>query len=356
MTKKFLTSVANAYMYDDSNGDLLAVGKTLLDSSIETTLGKTDVRAGRGNQLQYVYYHTGEMNVTISDAQWNLGFLSLTVGSDIVTGSNIYTEETITLGAAGTGTVLGTPLAVTGVPIYGWVTQLDGTTDKVTFSGQTFPTSNGTSGDEVCVRYYALDSAARSVTIDANMIPKIVRLVLEAQLNSSDDTTTNQIGYAQIIIPKASLSGAFSIKMTPDGVASTPLTARALASEDADSSACDSSPYYAKIVEIISGAAWWDDVIGIAIEGGDFTQTDETAGTQLKVWAIPSTGLPFRAPVGATPTGVSGYMTFSSGTVGTATITSGQGIITGVTGGTTLLHATITEKPAIDASVLLTLT
>jgi hypothetical protein len=138
MTKKFLTSVANAYMYDDSNGDLLAVGKTLLDSSIETTLGKTDVRAGRGNQLQYVYYHTGEMNVTISDAQWNLGFLSLTVGSDIVTGSNIYTEETITLGAAGTGTVLGTPLAVTGVPIYGWVTQLDGTTDKVTFSGQTF--------------------------------------------------------------------------------------------------------------------------------------------------------------------------------------------------------------------------
>ena len=48
--KKFLVSTADVYGYD-SNQNLVIFGKTLLDSSIETTLGNTDVRAGRGNQL-----------------------------------------------------------------------------------------------------------------------------------------------------------------------------------------------------------------------------------------------------------------------------------------------------------------
>ena len=78
--KKFLVSTADVYGYD-SNDNLLFVGKTLLDSSIETTLSNTDVRAGKGNQLQYIYYHTAEMNVTINEAQFSLAFLALNTGS-----------------------------------------------------------------------------------------------------------------------------------------------------------------------------------------------------------------------------------------------------------------------------------
>ena len=47
--KKFLVSTANVYGYD-SDDNLLFVGTTLMDSSIETTLSNTDVRAGQGNQ------------------------------------------------------------------------------------------------------------------------------------------------------------------------------------------------------------------------------------------------------------------------------------------------------------------
>ena len=118
--KKFLTSVADVYGYDEDDV-LLFVGKTLLDSSIETSLGNSEVRAGRGNQLQYVYYHTAAMSINISDAQWNLDFLANTVGDSVATGSNVYTEETVTLGAAGAGTVTGTPLAIQGTVLYGWV-------------------------------------------------------------------------------------------------------------------------------------------------------------------------------------------------------------------------------------------
>ena len=115
MTKKFLVSTADVYGYDGSS-NLVLSGKTLLDSSIETTLANKDVRAGRGNQLQYVFYHTTEMNVKISDAQWNLDFIANTVGVNKVTGANIYKEETIVLDVSKGGSVTDTPLAVTGSP------------------------------------------------------------------------------------------------------------------------------------------------------------------------------------------------------------------------------------------------
>jgi len=343
MTKKFLTSVADVYGYDDSTGALLFVGKTLLDSSIETSLGNSDVRGGRGNQLQYVYYHTAEMNITISDAQWNLEFLAVGVGADVVTGNNIFTEETITL-VANSGTVAGTPLAVTGSTLYGWVTHLDGHVEKVTFSTKTFTCSDGGATDTVCVRYYALDSASRSVTISSNIIPSQVHLVLEAQLNSSDDVA-NKIGVVQIDVPKATLTGAFSISMTPDGVASTPLAARALSSIDLQTAACVNVPVLAKITEILDSANWYDNVIALAIQGGDFALTHPTTST-MSVWAIPSSGASFKPPVAD--------LDFTSGTVGTATVGLHTGLVTTVAAGTTLLTVVISSKTSVEASATLT--
>jgi len=343
MTKKFLTSVADAYGYNDDTGALLFVGKTLLDTSIETSLGNTDVRGGRGNQLQYVYYHTAEMNITISDAQWNLDFLAVGVGASVVTGNNVYTEETITL-VAKAGSVAGTPLAVSGSTLYGWVTHLDGTVEVVTFTGQAFTCTYADAGntDTICIRYYALDSASRSVTISANIIPNQVRLVLEAQLNSSDDVA-NKIGVVQIIVPKATLTGAFSVSMTPDGVSSTPLSARALASQDLTTAACTNVPVLAKIVEILDSANWYDNVVSLAIEGGDFGLTHPDSRT-LSVWAIPSTGAAFKPPVAD--------LTFASSSVGAATFVAG--LVTTVAAGTTTLKASITAKATVDANVVCT--
>ena len=170
--RKFLVSTADVYGYDSSQ-NLVLVGKTLLDASIETTLANTDVRAGRGNQLQYIYYHTAEMTINISEAQWNLDFLAKQVGQTVATSANIYVEETRTLGVAGAGTVVGTPLAVTGSTIYGWLTHDDGVVERVTFTGQAFTSTHGVENDIVCVRYYALNAATRSLTIPSNFVPSI---------------------------------------------------------------------------------------------------------------------------------------------------------------------------------------
>lgn len=352
-TKKFLTSVANVYAYNDATDTLLFTGKTLLDSSIETTLGNTDVRGGYGNQLEYVYYHTSAMNITISDSQWNLDFLSKAVGDDIIHTGSIFYEENVTL-VANAGSVTYTPLQLPdGTAAYGWVTIADGSVERVAFSTKAFTASTAAATETVCVRYYA-DKAAipgtlNSITINANMIPSIVHLVLEAQLNSPD-STVNKIGTVQIDIPKATLTGAFSIKMTPDGVATTPLAARALSSEGSVAG-CNGVPFYATIKEIITSGAWYDDVIGLSIEGGDFTIV-HPATKQLHVWAIPSTGLPFTVA----DTGITYALTSISGDTGISI--SATGLVTALdadTGVVTAIHATIGGKPAIDATVLATL-
>jgi len=162
--------------------------------------------------------------------------------------------------------------------LYGWVSQLDGTIERVTFTASTFASSTGTSGDIVCVRYYALDAASRSVTIPANAIPKIVRLVMSAQLNSSD-VATNKIGEVQIIVPKFSLSGAFTLSMTSDGVSQTPLSGMAYSFVDTETAACTSKPVYAKVIEIIDNANWYDGVIALAIK---------FVATYSNIWACKS--------------------------------------------------------------------
>lgn len=340
--KKFLVSTADVYGYD-SNDNLLFVGKTLLDSSIETTLSNTDVRAGKGNQLQYIYYHTAEMNITINEAQFSLAFLALNTGSSIETGANVWTEESVTV-TKGVGSVTkGTPLALQTQTIYGWVTKEDETVERVKFNGVQFTLADTNYNGTVCVRYYTNDSAARKVTVYADMLPSVIRLVMVGTLASSD-STTNQIGTVQIEVPRASMTGAFTLSMTPDSVAQTPLSVRALSST-VNAGGCDGSrPIYATITEKINGVKWYDNVIALAIEGGDFTMTNGTS-KQLQVYAIKNDGsAAFLAPVNG--------ITFASDTEATATVEGG--LVVAKATGTATIKATITDVPEIDANVIVT--
>ena len=343
--RKFLTSVADVFGYDQDD-NLVFTSKTLIDSSLEVTVGSSEVRGGRGNQLLYMYYHTGAMNISLNDTQWNLAFLGQTVGSDVATGNDVYVEETLTLGGGGAGTITGTPIALPNSgTIYGWVSLPDGTTERVTFSGQGFTASGGSEDDEVCVRYYAANSSSRSITIPANVLPKVVRLVMEAQLNSGDQAS-NKIGTVQIIVPRATLSGAFTISMASDGVSQTPLSAMALADADLTSAACSNDPVYAKIIEIIDNANWYDGVTALAISGGDFALATTTGTKQLVVYAIRPGDAPFVVPLAD--------LAFTSSDTSKATVGLNTGLVQGVAAGTTTIKAVIDGNTDIEANAVAT--
>lgn len=346
--KKFLTSVADVFGYDNDD-NLLFVAKTLLDSSIEVSLGSAPVRGGRGNQLLYTYYHTAEMKFNLTEAQWNLELVGATVGTTYELGK-YYVQETLTV-AASSGSVSEIPLAFTGTTIYGWATSPLGVTQRVTFSGSVgsfVVTGTETSGNW-CVRYYTANvSSGKSITIKASMIPQVLKLVMETQLNSAD-VTTNKIGMVQIIVPRAQLSGAFTISMKSDGVSNTPLTGTALAytpsATGADACAVDS--YYATITEIIDNTNWYDNLLSLSIAGGNFAlKVGETK--TLTVYAIPYTGSSFKVP--------NTYLSFSSDATGSATAGAQTGIITGIAAGSAIISASATSASSISGTVIVAVT
>jgi hypothetical protein len=287
------------------------------------------------------------MSITLNDTQWNLAFLASTVGKSVVTGNDIYAEETITLGASGAGTVTGTPKAIQGATLYGWVSHVDGTVQRVTFSGSTFASSTGTSGDVVCVRYYKADAASTSVLIPASAIPKVLRLVMEAPLNSSD-VATNLIGKVQFVVYKAILSGSFTLNLKSDGVSQTPLSAMALAYSDSETASCTSEPVYAKIIEVIDNANWYDSVVALAISGGNFGITAGTSPKTLVVYGIKDDGIsaPFVID--------NSLLDFTSATTATATAGLHTGIITRIANGTSVITVSVTAVPTIEAQCTVT--
>jgi hypothetical protein len=341
--KEFLTSVADVYLYDEDD-NLFALAKTLVDTSLESALSETEIRGGKGNALLYKYFHSGALTLTLTDAQFNLGLLAGTLGQTLVTGTNVYTEENVTLGIAGAGTVTGTPLAVQTATVYGWVTLVDGTVERVSFTGSNF-TSSGAQNDIVCVRYYVADAAARELIIPAQAVPGVYRCVLDAQLASGDASASNIIGKVEITIPKLTLSGSFTIGMTADGVSQTPLTGSALAFTPTGEVGCAVDAVYGYIKKVVYNANWYDDVVALAFTTGDFALTASVTTKQLVVKAIHADGSVSTAPAAD--------LTWASDTPATATVSVG-GLVTRVAVGTTTVKATITAATQWDANVICT--
>lgn len=344
MRKRFLVSVGDAVAMQGNN--VVFTAKTLLDSGITVDTSNQEIRGGVGNQLQAVYYHTGTLNVTLTDTQFRLPYIALNTGSKITTGGDIWANETVTL-VGSTGTLTGTPVAIDGQDLSVWVEDGDNyATLKVTEAGgkYTFSTA-GTSiaaNSTICVMYMNTKNSAQTITIPANIVPDRIRLYITANLYG-DVSGNGFVGKVQIEIPVCQLSGSQEISMTADGYSNTPLTGMALAYSDG-SVGCSQGAYYAKITEYLNDSSWSDGVSGLSIEGGDFELAQNETAT-LRVWAVKGNSS-FLCD--------NSELTFTSGTPGTATIGDHTGVVNAVAAGTTLLKAVITNKSDIEASCTLT--
>ncbi len=346
MQKRFLVSVGDAVAMQGNN--IIFTAKTLVDSGITVETSNTEIRGGQGNQLQAVYYHTGTFNITLTDTQFRLPYIALNTGSKIVTGGDIWTNETVVLQDK-VGTLSGTPVKIANQDLAVWVEYDDvHYTLPVTVVGSTYSfTVENTPIPEnstLCVMYMNTKNAAQSITIPANIIPDRIRLYITATLYG-DTTGSGKVGTVQIEVPVAQLTGSQEITMTADGYSNTPLTAMAIAYSD-NTVGCSSGSYYAKITEYLEGSSWFNGVTGLAIEGGDFTLAKGNNAT-LRVWAVKG-NTSFLCD--------NSELTFSSGTEDTAIVGPHTGVVTTIAAGTTLLKAIITDKSDIEASCTLTVT
>jgi len=347
-----MASVGTVQLFDPSNNALIVTSKTLSEQSMSFAVTAEEVRGGTGNRLLAKYYHDSAFSLTLTDQLFDLEYLALNCGGSITAGSDVITNEQITITTANTITISQSAVKFNGSLMlwYKKSTDDDSAYTAVVMDSATTATVNGLAvGDVVCVKYFYNADSAREFTISSTFIPSTVYAVMTLPLYKSGTTATSyssssQVGEIQIRIPNFQLDGNQEFSLTSSGVSTSSLNGSALATFTSDAG-CENNGYYAIISEIIYGKSPVDNIVAIAIENSDIDLASGETAT-LVVYGIYNDG--------TTPTVIdNSLLTFTSGTQSVATVST-SGVVTAVASGEAVIEAVITDKPTISANAVVT--
>lgn len=336
-----------AFTQSSTQPTKIFTSKTLQESGISISVTAEDIRGGLSNPLLGRYFHDSILEANITDALFNLQYLALNVGGEVVIGGSSLVTETVTAGS-GTLTVQGTPVAFGTAGTVGWYTPA-GQEDwaPLTFEGKV-ATATVTSGTEYCVRYNANDAGIQEFVVPSAIIPSEVHLVMTYPLFAGGTSpeaisTSSQVGELIVDIPRFQFAGNVELSLTSSGAATSNLSGSALASYTTAN--CNDMGTYGTVKQKIYGGNWYDDLTTIAVDGGNFSIANG-ATKKLKVIGIFKNG-----------TGIldNSKLTFTSSASSTASV-SNAGVVTGAATGSANITITVTEKTSVATMVGVTVT
>lgn len=336
-----------AFTQSSTQPTKIFTSKTLQESGISISVTAEDIRGGLSNPLLGRYFHDSILEANITDALFNLQYLALNVGGEVVIGGSSLVTETVTAGS-GTLTVQGTPVAFGTAGTVGWYTPA-GQEDwaPLTFEGKV-ATASVTSGSSYCVRYNADDSNIQEFVVPSAIIPSEVHLVMTYPLFAGGTSpeaisTSSQVGELIVDIPRFQFAGNVELSLTSSGAATSNLSGSALASYTTAN--CNDMGTYGTVKQKIYGGNWYDDLTTIAVDGGNFSIAKGAKKT-LRVIGLFKNG-----------TGIidNSKLTFTSAQSSTASVDT-KGVVTGAAAGNTNITVTVTGKTSIATMVGVTVT
>ena len=316
--KNFVVSVCDAIGRDPSTKDILFVGKTLINSALKETIQSKEITGGFGAGLQYEFSYGKKLECDIEDCKFEPTFLALNNGVNIVSEAHDYFahNEVVSL-VAGVGALANTPIGKV------YVEMPDGTNQIVDTSNAKPITIGTESIDIVCT--YQYNTTVDTISIDSDKYPSSIELTLISKVFNAD----GQSKELQIYIPKYKISGSMDLSFTQDGVSSSKLSGKALATNTNN---------YAKIMMKTIGTNSVP-VTQIACTTPEVTLANAETKT-LEVIGI-------RGGIYGNVKMNNSDLTFTSNASGVATV-SAAGIVTWVSAGT----ATITIKLTSNDTIL----
>lgn len=218
--------VADVFQAVVKKKDGSVLGKTVLqDANIDVAVDTNDVRAGQGNGLYAVLHSNMDINISLTDIEWSLKQVAMSLGQTIGTGAktawampkkyqvtNNGTDDLITLDEAPTGESTLVIHDKDGKVITDTNYLLSGS--EVTFSGGV------TEGDyvEVMTYKYNTDAATEEVKIDIKSFPDDVTVVLETLEIDQDEQPVAKLQYQ---FDRVKPSASFAINTSSERDAST---------------------------------------------------------------------------------------------------------------------------------------
>lgn len=106
-----LAGAIESRFINPASGQLIFTTKTLTETTTNISVTGEDVRGGLGNKLLGKYFHDSILNVTMSDALFDLSYVASQVGGSIIIGGPAVTTESITTTVQNSITVGQTPLS-----------------------------------------------------------------------------------------------------------------------------------------------------------------------------------------------------------------------------------------------------
>nr|DAZ67882.1 MAG TPA: structural protein [Caudoviricetes sp.] len=319
---------------------LIGVGRTLSDSTFDSTITGEEVRGGPGNLLYGKYFHDSSLNISITDAMFNLQYVAASLGVDVEQGGlSLYESAKAgeTVAAGGKIALTETAVAFDG-SILAWYKKPaddDWTVASVSQNAITVP--GAVVGDHYCVKYFYQNLNAKSITIKAQYVPKTLHLVLINDLYSGDvanvAASTSKYGRLITDIPQFQLSGEQNLAWSATSAATVSLNGSALAVDDELS--CEENSIYGTMTQEIFGTKWQDEVKAIAIGNADL----EIGATSeaLQVYAV------FGGSVASRLMDNSNF-TFAVESGTSATVDASTGVVTKADGtGVTVISATLKD-------------
>jgi hypothetical protein len=341
------------FTQSDTQPQKIFTSTTLQEAGLNTSVTAEDIRGGLSNPLLGRYFHDSLLESTITDALFDLSYIALNVGGDIVVGGDSLVNESITVSTAGQITVVGTPVAFGNAGTVGWYT-IEGQENwnPITFSGKTATVEGLTVGTKVCVRYNAHDNGLKQFTIPSNVIPSEIHLVMTyplfaASANVNTLSTSSQVGELVVDIPRFQLNGSVELSMTSSGAATSNLSGSALAVNDTVN--CTDMGRYGTVKLKAFGGNWYDSLIAMAVDGADVALAVDETSTLSVIGIYQDNGSSMTGKLS------NDTLTFTSGNDEIATVTSG-GVVTGISAGTTTIDINVTSKPEVKCYAEVTVT
>lgn len=337
-----------------SGDQLIGIGKTLSDTTFNTSITAEEVRGGPGNLLYGQYFHDSSLTVSITDAMFNLRYVAANLGVDVTKGGITVYES----GKAGEAVTTPGQIALTNTPVafdgsvIGWYKKpADDNWSVATINGETMLVPGAIAGESYCIKYFYQNENAESITIKAQFVPKVLHLVLINDLysGSAADVAASTSKYGRLItdIPNFQLDGNVNLAWAATSAATVPLNGKALAYDE--STSCEEDPVYGTMTQEVFGAKWQDDVIALAIENADM-ELANNGSEQLIVRAV------FGGNIASQRKDAANF-TFAVAT-GSATYidVDNTGKVTAKAAGTGYVTVTLKENTAIQAVAEVTVT
>ena len=331
--------------------DLIGVGETLSETTFDSSIAVEEVRGGPGNLLYGQYFHDSSLAVSIKDAMFNLQYVAANLGVNLEQGGLSVSEEEAVVGsAAGSVALTKTPMAFDGTYI-GWykkpsaaewsIGTIDATQKVMNISG-------AQTGESYCVKYFYQNENAKSITIKAQFVPKVLHLVLINDLysGSSTDVAHSTSKYGRLItdIPNFQLDGAQNLAWAAASTATVSLSGKALAYSDA--SACEVDPVYGTMTQEIFGAKWQNEVVAIAVENAEM-ELSTNASETLIVRAVFGKGMASQRKDNSNFTFTK--VTSPAATATALTVGANDGVVSaGAQAGVAVIEVSLTDAPNVS--------